>query len=257
MLFRSITVRQREASASKGSALVSIGLHAVLLGAVGLRLSGGPARIHDTIAEGIIFLAPPPSALTGPGAPTERLAFTDIPGLAETGDLLGSDAGSLARAVEGAMGTAAGQSEAGQESSDSQELPNIFATRSDSIYLSSQVDNPAAFDARSGAPMYPDSLRNAGVEGAVTAQFVVDTTGRVDITSFVLLESTHGRFTQSVREALPRMLFRPAQLHGQKIKQLVQLPFIFKLEPASTRRPATQPDSLLAARPESGAPPRD
>ncbi len=252
MLFQSITVRQRETSAFKGSTLVSITLHGVLLGAVALHVSGGPAKMHDTIAEGIIFLAPLPTATAGPGVPTERLTFTNLPGLEGTGDILGSDAGSLARAVEGAMGQLAGQTEAGQEGEESHELPNIFATRSDSIYLSSQVDNPAAFDAASGAPMYPDSLRNAGVEGAVTAQFVVDTTGRVDIGSFVLLESTHGRFTQSVREALPRMLFRPAQLHGQKIKQLVQLPFIFKIESTGAATPPPRSDTLLASHLGSG-----
>lgn len=257
MLFQRITARQREASIFKGSALVSAGLHALLLVAVGVHVSGGPARIHDTIAEGIIFLAPLPSATAGPGVPTERLAFTDIPGPDGTGDILGSDAGSLARAVEGAMGQLAGRPQAGHEGVESHELPNIFATRSDSIYLSSQVDNPAAFDSRSGAPMYPDSLRNAGVEGTVTAQFVVDTTGRVDLTSFVLLESTHGRFTQSVREALPRMLFRPAQLHGQKIKQLVQLPFVFKLEPAGGANSTAASDTLLATRRTGGSLPRD
>lgn len=252
MLFQSIRTRQREASVFKGSALVSISLHAALLAAVAVHVGGGSVMIHDTIAEGIIFLAPLPQASAGPGVPTERLTFTSIPGLEGTGDILGNDAGSLARAVEGAMGQLAGQTEAGQEAEESHELPNIFATRSDSIYLSSQVDNPAAFDARSGAPMYPDSLRNAGVEGAVTAQFVVDTTGRVDITSFVLLESTHGRFTQSVREALPRMLFRPAQLHGQKIKQLVQLPFIFKLEPAGGAKQPAGSDTSLSTQPETG-----
>ena len=125
-----------------------------------------------------------------------------------------------------------------------QPLPNVFSARADSVYLSSQVDNPAAFDSRSAAPVYPDSLRVAGVEGSVTAQFVVDTTGRVDVSSFVLLESTHGRFTQSVRQALPQMLFRPAELNGRKRRQLVQLPFLFKLQSAGT--PVT--DTLLVER---------
>lgn len=249
MLFHCMISRQRAPSPFQGSTLVSIGLHTALLGAVGWHVSGGPALIHDTIAEGIMFLAPLPAAAAGPGAAEERITFTNIPGPEGVGDILGSDAGSLARAVERATGPRAGSPDAGQKGIESQELPNIFATRADSIYLSSQVDNPAAFDARSGAPMYPDSLRTAGVEGAVTAQFVVDTTGRVEVGSFVLLESTHGRFTQSVREALPRMLFRPAELNGQKIKQLVQLPFIFKLQPASAPVPGPNADTPLATRP--------
>ena len=118
MLFQSIRLRQREASTFKGSALVSVGLHAALLGAVGLHVSGGPAKIRDTIAEGIIFLAPPPTAAAGPGVTAERLTYTNIPGLEGTGDILGSDAGSLARAVESAIGLAAGKPEAGEEGTD-------------------------------------------------------------------------------------------------------------------------------------------
>jgi protein TonB len=248
MLFQRVISRQREPSAYQGGTLVSIGLHTILLGAVGWHIGAGPVAIHDTIAEGIMFLAPLPAATAGPGTPAERLTFTNFPGPEGIGDVLGSDAGSVALAVERATGPKAGSPDAGQEGSESLELPNIFATRSDSIYLSSQVDNPAAFDSRSGAPMYPDSLRNAGVEGAVTAQFVVDTTGRVELSSFVLLESTHGRFTESVREALPRMLFRPAELNGQKIKQLVQLPFIFKLQPANALASPTDTTTQRVAR---------
>lgn len=246
MLFQRMIARQRAPSPFQGSTLVSIGLHTALIGVVGWHFGGGPALIHDTIAEGIVFLAPPPTQSAGPGTKVERLTFTNLPGPEGMGDILGSDAGSRARPVERATGSQAGTPQAGQKGSESQELPNIFAARADSIYLSSQVDNPAAFDERSGAPVYPDSLRTAGVEGAVTAQFVIDTTGRVDVASFVLLESTHGRFTQSVREALPRMLFRPAELNGHKIKQLVQLPFIFKLQPANGLAP--RPDTLHVAR---------
>src|SRR5690606_2219343 len=128
MLFKRMISRQRELSASQGSTLVSIGLHTALLGAVGLHVSGGPALIHNTIAEGIVFLAPPPAAEAGPGVPMERLTFTNLPGTAGTGDILGSDAGSLARPVERATGPQAGTPDAGQDGSDSHELPNIFAT---------------------------------------------------------------------------------------------------------------------------------
>ena len=100
----------------------------------------------------------------------------------------------------------------------------------DSVFMDWQVDNPVAFDVASAAPAYPDSLQASGVEGMVIAQVVVDTTGHVEQGSFVLLESSHRRFTESVREALPNMLFRPAEVNGRRIKQLVQQPFIFRIE---------------------------
>lgn len=251
MLFQRVIARQSAASPYQGSTLVSVGLHVALLGVVGWHLSDAPVRIHNTIAEGILFLAPPPTPSAGPGAQNERLTFSHLDGLSGTGQLSGTDVGSMARPVERGAGQRAGEEQAGQRGEDSRELASIFTHRADSIYLSSQVDNPAAFDERSGAPIYPDSLRIAGVEGSVTAQFVVDTTGRVDVASFVLLESTHGRFTQSVREALPRMLFRPAELNGQKIKQLVQLPFKFKLQPANAFTPAVDTSLRLVRRPQS------
>src|SRR3990170_149518 len=47
-------------------------------------------------------------------------------------------------------------------------------------------------------PEYPDSLRNARVEGDVLVQFVVDTSGLVDSGSVRVLHSTHGMFTEVV-----------------------------------------------------------
>jgi beta-lactamase regulating signal transducer with metallopeptidase domain len=77
------------------------------------------------------------------------------------------------------------------------------------------------------APRYPDILRSAGVEGEVLAAFVVDTFGKADPRSLKVLQSTHDLFTASVRNMLPDMTFRPAQVGGRKVKQLVQQPFAF------------------------------
>lgn len=76
---------------------------------------------------------------------------------------------------------------------------------------------------------YPDLLRSAGVEGEVLAQFVVDTTGRVDMSTFKVLKSSHDLFTTAVRQALQRARYYPAEIGGRKVKQLVQQPFNFTL----------------------------
>lgn len=60
-------------------------------------------------------------------------------------------------------------------------------------------------------------------------EFNVDTTGRADVKSLRVLKSSHADFTRAVREVLPRMRFSPAELDGCRVRQIVQLPFGFKL----------------------------
>jgi protein TonB len=82
----------------------------------------------------------------------------------------------------------------------------------------------------SPTPRYPDILKQAGVEGEVLAQFVVDTSGRAEINTFKVLKTTHELFTVAVRSALPTMRFFPAEVGGRKVKQLVQQPFSFTIQ---------------------------
>jgi len=76
-------------------------------------------------------------------------------------------------------------------------------------------------------PQYPSMLESAGVEGEVLVQFVIDTTGRADMSTFKVLKSSNDLFTNSVRNVLPRMKFYPAETGGRKVKELVQFPFSF------------------------------
>jgi protein TonB len=72
-------------------------------------------------------------------------------------------------------------------------------------------------------------LRSANVEGEVLAQFVVDTTGRVEPNSIKILKSSHDLFTNAVQQALRTARYYPAEIGGRKVKQLVQQPFNFTL----------------------------
>lgn len=96
-------------------------------------------------------------------------------------------------------------------------------------YLEFQVEQPAAHAPGSAIPAYPDILRQAGVEGEALVSFVVDTTGRVDISTFKVMRSTHDLFASAVRNALPRMRFIPAMVYDRKVRQLVQQPFSFAI----------------------------
>jgi bla regulator protein blaR1 len=96
-------------------------------------------------------------------------------------------------------------------------------------YFEFQVEQPATPMPGNRGPRYPDTLREAGVEGEVLAQFVVDTTGSADMNTFKVLKSTDTLFTNAVRGTLPAMRFNAAEVGGKKVKQLIQMPFQFNL----------------------------
>jgi protein TonB len=117
-------------------------------------------------------------------------------------------AGGVAKGVEGAKGP---------------------VPQGDQPYFDFQVEKPVVAAPGSQGPQYPDMLRSAGIEGQVLAQFVVDTTGRADMTTFKALKTDNDLFTTAVKNALQRMRFLPAEVGGRKVKQLVQQPFQFSL----------------------------
>jgi hypothetical protein len=65
--------------------------------------------------------------------------------------------------------------------------------------------------------------------GEVLFQFVIDTTGQAEMPTLRLLKSTNPQFALACRQALPNMRFVPAEYDGHKVRELVQLPFDFKL----------------------------
>lgn len=78
-------------------------------------------------------------------------------------------------------------------------------------------------------PVYPSMLQSGRVDGRVVAQFVVDTTGHVDMSTFRALEATNDLFVNSVRRALSQWRFRPAEADGRRVRQLVQMPLVFEV----------------------------
>jgi protein TonB len=88
---------------------------------------------------------------------------------------------------------------------------------------------PVALLAGAPVPGYPERLRNAGIEGSVVAQFTLDEHGLIEPDSVRFVRSDNVLFEESVRSVLQRMRFSPAQIGGRKVKQLVQMPFIFTI----------------------------
>ncbi len=96
-------------------------------------------------------------------------------------------------------------------------------------YFDFQVEKPATPVAGSRGPLYPLALREAGIQGQVLAQFVVNPDGTVDLSSFKAVKSDHAEFSAAVRAALADMRFEPARVGGKAVKQLLQTPFVFSL----------------------------
>jgi len=93
-------------------------------------------------------------------------------------------------------------------------------------YLEFQVEHQARL--RFGQPpVYPSQLRDARVNGQVLVQYVIDEKGAPQMESFKVLKSSDAEFSESVRRAVTKMSFYPAEIAGKKVKQLVQQPFLF------------------------------
>src|SRR5205085_1912516 len=101
--------------------------------------------------------------------------------------------------------------------------------KSQNEYVEFQLTSQASPKADNVRPRYPDALRAANVEGDVLAQFIVDETGTVDPRTFRVLRTTDPQFTDAVRQALPMMRFNPAEAGGRHVKQLLTMPFTFRL----------------------------
>jgi len=97
------------------------------------------------------------------------------------------------------------------------------------VYSTQQVEKIAVALHGNPEPAYPDRLRRARVQGRVSIEFIVDTTGRADIASLRVVRSHHVLFTDAVRAVLPHLHFVPAEVDGRKVRMRVLQPFSFVL----------------------------
>lgn len=110
----------------------------------------------------------------------------------------------------------------------------------------SEVDEPPE---RISCPAlaYPSALREAGVEGSVLLQFVVDRSGNVPPASVEVLRSDHEGFATGAKALIQSCRFHPGRLRGDAVPVIVQMPINFTLARRVTERPRTAgepPDSI-------------
>lgn len=127
------------------------------------------------------------------------------------------------------------------QAGDDRKPAETHAQETEKAFSDIEVDSAASRDPESEGPVYPAILMAKGIEGSVLATFIVDITGRPDLDTYIPLEATDSLFAKAVRDALPRMKFRPAKINDKPVRQLVEQRFMFKIiKPSAVQ--AKKPD---------------
>jgi periplasmic protein TonB len=233
-MFNTLLESKPQKAKRGGAGVVSIVLHTALITAAAVATAGAAIKSTKEKEEKIQFAEapkpepppppkqapPPPDVTVAPPPPKGFQVLTapvNIPDVLPTVDLTKKVTDEADFSGKGVAGGVAKGKEGGT------------GVATDQPYFDFQVEKQAGPAPGSPPPEYPDMLRSANVEGEVLAQFVIDTTGRADVSTFKVLKSTNDAFTDAVKRALPRMKFFPAEIGGRKVKELVQEPFAFNL----------------------------
>ena len=213
-----------------GSTAISVVAHAALIGVAVYGTGVSARQLEQTIADRVSLLhyLPPPDRRPSSENVMEHLQFMDV----------GTKAPVLPERTDGRVfvpvGTAQAKQVGGDDGQDDRSLAPAAAFEApDSVYSMLDVEETAARTAGSAAPVYPQDLMKEGLEGGVYIRFVVDSSGRADASSIEVMRSTHPAFTQSVRQAVPLMMFTPASVGGHHVRQLVEQNFEFRLTRAA------------------------
>ena len=78
-------------------------------------------------------------------------------------------------------------------------------------------------------PEYPRRLREAGIQGQVIVEAVVDTLGLVEPGSLRVVRADQADFEASALASIRAALFRPARVMGRPVRVLVRVPVSFRL----------------------------
>ncbi len=97
----------------------------------------------------------------------------------------------------------------------------------DGIFNVAEVQPELIGGVASIQPVYPPLARQAGIEGRVIVQFVVDTDGST--TDAQVVRSPDDMLSQAALEAVRTLRFEPARNRGQAVKVRFALPITFRL----------------------------
>jgi TonB family protein len=239
---KSIRIRALYSAATpdKTGPLVSALLHALFVATVVIAPAAATIVLTDpdSLPEGLRFLVPPSAS---PASAMRQVTFEQT----------GGDGGDIQDGVESDEGRRragnrnASARDAARATSSADISLDAFGAGSSAelsdVFQVVEVDSAAEREPDSYAPAYPPELMASGVEGWAAVRFVVDTNGRVDIATVQSVGFTAPEFHRAVRDALPRMKFRPARIGGKPVRQLAEQLFKFEIQ---------RPDPFVAMRSE-------
>jgi TonB family protein len=78
-------------------------------------------------------------------------------------------------------------------------------------------------------PVYPPLLQQAGIQGVVKVEAIIDTTGHVEPNSVRVVESPNPGFDQAAKTVVLKSLYRPARVYGRAVRVLIQQPINFQI----------------------------
>jgi hypothetical protein len=219
-----------------GATAVSFIAHAVLISSWVASTRPSSSMDTDGLANRVYYLPPPNREVVGRGSREAVRYLALVPGV-------GSGPGPARIDLKKTIIQPEPTPTAGANVMDSAiSRPMITAPDGDSVFTILEVDTEAVRSQNSAGPAYPLDLLSKHVQGSVHARFIVDTTGFADTTSFEVVTSTNDGFVRAVRDALPYMRFTAAKIGTKKVRQLVEQPFTFRIDPAKPTTPSARPD---------------
>lgn len=222
----------RPVAATVFSTALHVGLAAAAIGGTTAVVANEEMNaIWETMAR---FLAPPERAA---GASGERLSFVGLPA---DGSLRGDQGGLAVKVAEKGVDPVIPQQIAPAVRLGDLERLQVAAAAL-GAYILIEVDSTAERDPLSAAPMYPREMLERNIEGSAIMQFVVDSTGLIDMSTITVIRFTHQEFVRAVRDAMPRMRFRPAMRGSTAVRQLVEQPFKFEIKTPVAAAAAKKP----------------
>lgn len=227
------------ATAVSPSAMLSVVAHVALIGAAVYGTEVESRQLADEVSQRVVFM-PPPDRRPASEAVVERLQYVDVGNIAR---VISTDTGSGPSVIRPTSGEDPGDRDMRGVDLINQ-LGQVPIPSADSVYTMLDVEEFAVRSEGSAAPAYPPELLTKGVEGSVLTNFVVDTTGRADTLTIDIMEPAHRLFVESVRTAIPGMLFSPAMVQGRKVRQIVEQRFQFRITP-----PVSAPAEHTRAKP--------
>ena len=177
--------------------------------------------------------APRPAVTRAPNVPVLNVPVA-VPTTIAAPDLSAiptvSDVVARASDVVGTSSTKGTTGGSGRTESESTGDVAVSTSRGDgSAWGEDQVDR-AVQQQGSVSLRYPPRLQSASVTGTVMMRFVVGANGRVEMGSVQVIDSPHDEFTEAVKDALRKMRYRPAEVRGTKVRQLVEQSFTFQIQ---------------------------